>query len=529
MIEYIYFVKCPGCEDEMFHFFDEAKEFALSSMTKKPVITQIEVHRNDFGECVDSFDLGTVWSYEQMMSDIPDATEETVFSKSETFNTSDWDVAADLAGFTDDVEGYDFITKDPIKKRPLPAEMTIEALIEEMEEFEDMVECKECYDLKPKSDCKYEEGRGYVCAECSSRSVKEAVAKTPETVELCYDDLEITIFGEKRDADDWDEKEVTVDFVYEVEKNDVATFMYESCLTEEDIKDVPGGFDTLDADDAAWENFINNNFDILFEKYEKQILDYYREAATEKCQENTTWDDYFACDESVNKEAMKDASKEKVAFEYEFETGQYEDAKVTRYIHKVSKEDVEETLFEFVLADDDFTELSYDREELSEDRALYNKFFAEYFDKLVNKYYENLLNLYEDAACEAAAKEAEDDYMMGGYDDIDDIDEACAPKNAESMLEELEESDDYSKRLAMCPECGATSFDHETGICINCGFNVLDEDLSDTDIKNIANITKRIVEKETDELLDRVNEVGNTVSIHHQVISKGLDNLQKEN
>ena len=77
MIQYIYFVKCPNCEDEYFDFFDEAKDFALGCLSKKPVITQVEVNRNDFGECVDSVDLGTVWSWEELMSDVP-AEDPTV-------------------------------------------------------------------------------------------------------------------------------------------------------------------------------------------------------------------------------------------------------------------------------------------------------------------------------------------------------------------------------------------------------------------------------------------------------------------
>jgi len=64
MVTYIYFVKCPNCEDEHFDFFDDAKAFAMSCMSQKPIITQTEVCRNDFGECTDSSDLGTVWSWE---------------------------------------------------------------------------------------------------------------------------------------------------------------------------------------------------------------------------------------------------------------------------------------------------------------------------------------------------------------------------------------------------------------------------------------------------------------------------------
>ena len=64
MVTYIYFVKCPNCEDEPFDFFDEAKGYAMGCLSQKPVITQTEVCRNDFGECTDSADLGQIWSWE---------------------------------------------------------------------------------------------------------------------------------------------------------------------------------------------------------------------------------------------------------------------------------------------------------------------------------------------------------------------------------------------------------------------------------------------------------------------------------
>ena len=82
MIQYIYFVKCPNCEDEPFDFFDEAKGYAMGCLTQKPVITQTEVCRNDFGECTDSADLGTVWSWEDVMGKETEAEPTiSVFTK----------------------------------------------------------------------------------------------------------------------------------------------------------------------------------------------------------------------------------------------------------------------------------------------------------------------------------------------------------------------------------------------------------------------------------------------------------------
>ena len=81
MVTYIYFVKCPNCEDEHFDFFDDAKGFALGCLSKKPIITQTEVCRNDFGECTDHCDLGTVWSWEDVVNKETEEPGTNVFSK----------------------------------------------------------------------------------------------------------------------------------------------------------------------------------------------------------------------------------------------------------------------------------------------------------------------------------------------------------------------------------------------------------------------------------------------------------------
>lgn len=81
MVQYIYFVKCPNCEDEHFDFFDEAKEFALGCLGNKPIITQTEVCRNDFGECTDFSDLGTIWSWEDEANVTDEEPAVNVFTK----------------------------------------------------------------------------------------------------------------------------------------------------------------------------------------------------------------------------------------------------------------------------------------------------------------------------------------------------------------------------------------------------------------------------------------------------------------
>lgn len=233
MIEYVYIVKCPNCEDEHFYFFDEAKSFARSCMSQKPIITQVEVNRNDFGECTDSTDLGTKWSWEDeckdtesgytdaepavsvfTKDDLKQYADDSEFKDDDDFyfnhglveevaqtrvsfkNKEDFDEftrlcreigiidGADLKRFMEENDatdgnlldklrdyrdelGDDF-TIEECQRKPIPEGMTIEELVEEMEENEDTVECTWCNDLFDKSECRKEVNLGWLCSRCEA-------------------------------------------------------------------------------------------------------------------------------------------------------------------------------------------------------------------------------------------------------------------------------------------------------------------------------------------------------------------------
>lgn len=373
MIEYIYFVKCPSCEhweDEHFSFFNDAKDFALSCLSNKPIITQIEVDRNDFGECVDSHDLGTVWSWEDVMSDVPSEPEFSVLDKSATLDCDDLDAEFDALDNSLDSVPDNF-------RKPIPANMTIEELVEEMEENEDEVECKWCHELFDKSECSYEVDLGWLCDQCtaairsrgesltfSDEPLEESTTKSyswdAQPVELEYDKLDVTLQGVEKQSndpyeppyrDEWDE---TVSYTFEADPTSVVEFLWDF-MTDEDVASVPGGFEAMEADDALFNSFMNEHFDELVTKYMDKLL---------------------------------------VKFE-----------------------------------DDARSE------------------------------YEDSYNPYE------AEENAKADYWDSMHHDFD---ESC---NSKAMLEELEEAEDYNKRLIDCPECGNLGFDSSTGICIKCGFN----------------------------------------------------------
>ena len=191
MIQYIYFVKCPNCDDEHFDFFDEAKAFALGCLGSKPIITQTEVCRNDFGECTDSKDLGTIWSWEDIENITDDEPAVSVFTRDdlEDLGEDDPEFAAldNSLDFEPEPAAEPESDSEPEQalaeptalddkpdnfRKPIPADMTIEQLVEAMEENEDTVECVCCQELHPKEDCKHDEKHGWICPDCVDEVVE---------------------------------------------------------------------------------------------------------------------------------------------------------------------------------------------------------------------------------------------------------------------------------------------------------------------------------------------------------------------
>ena len=347
MIQYIYFVKCPNCEDEPFDFFDEAKAFALGCLGSKPIITQTEVCRNDFGECTDSSDLGTVWSWEDEARVTEDEPAISVFTKGDfaKYNPehdAEFDALDNSLDFepADGTEFHSDVSLDKAPdnfRKPVPADMTVEALVEEMEENEDMVECKCCSELFDKSEAHYEVDLGYLCSQCEAAiksrgetlTFKENFGRDPldhhdpdyneedaidyladqadladdrdfniavdslkeaSTVsdwhrlpdyELYYDDLEIVMY-------DGNDTEVTVDeYIYKVDPVDVidAITMME-CLVEEDVADFPGGLEAwyIAEDDAVFNDWVLKHFISLADKYDDKLKEHFRDRAQEEAE-----------------------------------------------------------------------------------------------------------------------------------------------------------------------------------------------------------------------------------------------------
>ena len=420
MITYTYIVKCPECEDEFFDFFDEAKEFALGCMSKKPIITQTEVNRNDFGECTDHCDLGTVWSWEDMMKETDTEPTVSVFTKDDLKRMVDGkDPEFDDIDNSVDFE-IDEVSETPtIERKPIPDGMTIDQLKEAMEENEDTVECAGCEELFPKEECFHKDGIGWLCGDCEDRVVKcvwcnELYDRSECRWEVDFEgwlcgrcEMAIKSRGETltfREGNYWDflDEEVSVDkkrtWVCYYNGNDLGT-------VEADTKE-----EAYLKMEQTWPEYNYNNEDV-------QVI--------------------------PEDEHLTEASLSDIA-----------DAANAEFGGDWNSDD----LLDFAGIEDD-----YRRRDTGHNGMTHSEKVKYDYEQEQEKAYKNKLSAwkrYKNSKTEEIDPESLHDLgneYDGGY-----------PTEKPELSEIDEVSDSH---LALCPECGKNAFDTETGICIDCGFN----------------------------------------------------------
>ena len=405
MIEYIYIVKCPGCEDEMFNFFTDARMQCDLLMSKKPSITQVEVERNDFGECTDSHDLGTVWSWEEAMKDAEGGYTDaepakTLFTKDDLkLMTDGQDPEFDnLDNSVDgEVEEPETSEVSPVERKPIPEGMTIEQLVEEMEENEDTVECTWCNDLFDKSECRKEVDLGWLCSRCEM-----AIKSRGETLTF-------------REGNYWD-------FLDEdLEELSFAEMVADSI--NHLINDLGKDSSAEDfADDVIKD--IENNYDIEVPEDPEKYRDWASAVASEVSRQLN------------NPDNLTEASLSDIAAAANSEFGSSWNS---------------EDLLDMAGAEDDFRHTDIHTGMTPSEKAKYDR------EQEEEKAYKAKLarwKKYQKAKQEDLEPEAVHDLgneYDGGYPN-----------------ETSEVSDSH---LKLCPECGKETFDIETGICVECGFN----------------------------------------------------------
>jgi hypothetical protein len=318
--------------------------------------------------------------------------------------------------------------------------MTIEELVEEMEENEDTVECTWCNELYGKDQCRYEVDLGWLCGRCEA-----AIKSRGETLTF-------------RENNYWDFLDEDFDVEYsEADVKAIATDIVDSAkalLQDSPISDDTLVEETLDVGDRElWKGskswvervkewfslkvinlFIKNKklYDLVCDSLDGHIV---KDALAELIHE------LQQCDfDLIEQQAIEDANKKGIStdglalkvFAKEYFIGGYrEEVLVDRLLTRV-RDGKAKDIFEAVKQLD-----------------------AEMFEyDLVP---ESELN--EEVEDTVAVHDLGNEYD-GGY-----------PAEV-SKLAELEDTDNYKKRLTICPECGDKSFDYETGFCIHCGFNL---------------------------------------------------------
>lgn len=442
MIEYIYIVKCPGCEDEMFNFFTDARMQCDLLMSKKPYITQVEVERNDFGECTDHHDLGTVWSWEEAMKDTEGGYTDTEPTKS-IFTKDDLKLMADGKDpeFDELDNSVDCEIEEISDRKPIPEGMTIEQLVEEMEENEDTVECAWCNDLFDKSECRYEvgaggpdDGLGWLCSRCEM-----AIKSRGET--LTFRENNYWDFLDE-DLEELSFSEMVADSI-----NHLINDLGKDSSTEDFVDDVIAD--------------IENNYDTEVPEDPEKYKDWASAVASEVSRQ-------------LNNPPQLD---EKLDLNIDFSNC------VDSSDHEIwGVEQVSESTYKAVLLKryENISMRGYDEaqkvyDEMYDINGLFTFSFGKDGNPSLDAWNVNLLrklgsvridfedSRYDDAAAKVFNRSA--------------IKEEVEPETVHDLGNEYDgsypaETPEVSdSHLKLCPECGKETFDIETGICVDCGFN----------------------------------------------------------
>lgn len=127
---------------------EEAIDYAKKHLDKLPFVDELEVTYDANGEIEDVLSYKTIWAHNE-----EEATPET--------EDDYWD---DLAAMYDEEQANKHDLGDTTWFE------SMDNLVETLEESEDTVECKECFDLFPKTDC-IKLDIGYVCPTCAECGV----------------------------------------------------------------------------------------------------------------------------------------------------------------------------------------------------------------------------------------------------------------------------------------------------------------------------------------------------------------------
>ena len=103
-----------------------------------------------------------------------------------------------------------------------------------------------------------------------------------DTIMLDYDDLDYTYFSTVDWNGEYDERSFKIDYSYPIERDEIEEFLIDKNISEEDIK---------------------NNFEELFEKYQIEIKEHFRDDAERHALENYHYDPQQEYDDYMTQQA----------------------------------------------------------------------------------------------------------------------------------------------------------------------------------------------------------------------------------
>lgn len=445
MIEYIYIVKCPDREDEMFNFFTDARMQCDLLMSKKPSITQVEVERNDFGECTDSHDLGTVWSWEEVMKDTED-------------------------GYTDAEPTKSIFTKDDLK-------LMTDGKDPEFDNLDNSVDC-EIDEIPEKKPIEEDLLSSYEYTRMTKEELYDRLVNKFEDVEIDVGDLGIT------DVPFYDGGRYSNSALVAMFEDDVFyVTMWHYSDDGEEIENGSYDFET-DSFEELWDELMSYKPEALVECSERKPIPEGMtiEQLVEEMEENEDTVECVGCEELFPK---KDCTFNK-------ETGWLCD-------------DCADSLVKCNWCDElfDKSECRYEvdlgwlcgrcemaiksrGETLTFREGNYWDFLDEDATKPVKKTWVCYYNGKDLGTVEAATEEEAIREMEIAWHGLNFNNEDVQVIPEDELEEEVKEIHDLGNEfdggypeieevsdshLKICPECGKETFDIETGICVECGFN----------------------------------------------------------
>ena len=165
---YVYIVHSDINENNIYAEFateEEAIEYAKRHIDELTYVDKVEALLDDEGDISEILNSETIWVYDEEPKEYNTEIEDDY-----------WDQLAKEEEDKKDAEGL-------LGDTTWFEDLDTDALVETLEENEDIVECKECFELFPKEDCiKLEVG--YLCPHCYSIHCKDKECIEDEPVAL---------------------------------------------------------------------------------------------------------------------------------------------------------------------------------------------------------------------------------------------------------------------------------------------------------------------------------------------------------